>query len=107
MQAMYSSVELLKKCEAYYRQLEERQENLGNSSYVIYHFHCFSNTLQKVSLELLLQATFKGTISINNRNRFQFAPVKAKAPAVSLWNSVFFISAKLTPVTLMLSTELL
>lgn len=68
MQPMYSSVKLLGKCVTYSRQLQELQENLKNSSYIIYHFHCFSNTLQKVTLELFLQVTFKGTISINNRN---------------------------------------
>lgn len=107
MQPMNSQGKLLGKCRAHSRQLKEQQGNLNNSSYVIYHFHCFSNTLQKGSLELLLQATFKETISINKRNKYSFALVQAKAPAISLWNSVFFISAKLIPVTSMHSTELL
>lgn len=105
MQPMYSQIKLLGKCLSYSRQLKELQESLENSSQVIYHFHCFSNTLQKVSLESLLQAT--GTISRNNRNKHQFAPVQAEAPAIRLWNSAFLTTAKLIPVTLMLSRELL
>lgn len=69
MQPMYSYVKLLEKYVAYSRQLKELQENLNNSSCVIYHFHCFSNTLPKLN-QLLLQVTFKGTISINNRNKY-------------------------------------
>lgn len=75
---------------------ERTAGNLKNSAHVIYHFHCFSNTLQKVSLELLLEDTFKRTISINNRKKYLFALVQVKAPAISLWNSAFFYQQSLS-----------